>query len=241
MGSRRRKKRSGSREPTRRRAPSGGIRLTTPEGDALVFTSAQYQHAAMDEILQILREAGDFGLGEDEHAPEAQPDGSFQIPWYETRPLAPGVRAPIGRRVLAILNLTPTTLDVEAMSQRRLDDCHRRLEQLVGERIRRVRSKAKSVDRVLRERKPDAAPPEPAMLPPELVAQLEEQMLRQWIDDSIPALGGLTPREAAKTPEGRRQVLELIDYIGRMQKLQPRRLGAFSPDYRKVTKILGLE
>jgi hypothetical protein len=38
--------------------------------------------------------------------------------------------------------------------------------------------------------------PNPLILPPDTLAEMEEQMLRQWLDESIPALGGLTPREA---------------------------------------------
>ena len=79
------------------------------------------------------------------------------------------------------------------------------------------------------------------MLPPGLLAEIEEKMLRQWIDDSIPALGGQTPRQAVKTPEGRRQVLDLIEYIGETQGRGPRPPGMFSPDYRKAKKMLGLE
>ena len=79
------------------------------------------------------------------------------------------------------------------------------------------------------------------MPPPEVIAEIEERMLRQWIDDSIPALGGLTPREAVKTPEGRQRVLELIEEAGRMQKMVKKTPGAFAPDYRKVKKMLGLE
>ena len=66
-------------------------------------------------------------------------------------------------------------------------------------------------------------------------------MLRQWIDDAIPALGGLTPREAVKTPEGRQRVLELIEYITRDQARMRHAPGLFSPDYRKTRKMLGLE
>jgi hypothetical protein len=241
MSHKRRRKRDQSRKSTQSRRPAGGIHLTTPEGDALIFTSARYQHAAMDEILQILRGAGDFGLDEDENTLEPEPDGSLHLPWYETRPDAPSLFAPIGRRILANLILTPTALEVEAMSQRRLDDCHHRLVQLLGERIQRVHTQAKSADQALRERKPRDTPQEPVIPPPEVIAELEEQMLRQWIDDSIPALGGLTPREAVKTPEGRRQVLELIDEAPRMQKMMPKRPGVFAPDYRKVKKMLGLE
>ena len=127
------------------------------------------------------------------------------------------------------------------MSQQRLDDCCRRLEQLLGDRIRLVGTEAKSVDQALRERKPRAEPEEPFVPPPEVIAELEEKMLRQWIDESIPALGGLPPREAVKTPEGRRRVLELIDHAERMQERIKKTPGSFAPDYRKVKKMLGLE
>ncbi|MFQ5858534.1 MAG: antitoxin Xre/MbcA/ParS toxin-binding domain-containing protein [Anaerolineae bacterium] len=212
--------------------------MVTPEGDALVFTSAHYEHTALEEIRQILTQAGDFGI-EDDLEPE--PDGSSNFPWFETRPGAPSTFEPIGRRVLANLTLTPTTLEVEAMSQRRLNDCHQRLEHLLGDRIHLVETKTKSMDQALREREPLAEPEEPPVLPPEVLAEMEEKMLRQWIDESIPALGGLTPREAVKTPEGRWRVLELIEDAERMQKRIKKTPGVFAPDYRKVKKMLGLE
>ena len=240
-----RRRRTHSQQPVARpRVRSGGIRLTTPEGDKLVLTSAHYRHAAMEDILSVLQQADDFGL-EDDLEPESDSEvravGPFQFPWYETRPGAPKPFAPIGRRVLANLTLTPTALEVDAVSQRRLDDCRQRLEQLLGDRIRLIRTKAKDADEALRERKPRARPEEPFVPPPEFIAEIEDKMLRQWIDDSIPALGGLTPREAAKTPEGRRQVLALIDRAVQMQAMMPKTPGTFAPDYRKVIKMLGLE
>ena len=147
---------------------------------------------------------------------------------------------PVGRRVLAMLTLTPATLEVETMSEKRLENCHRRLEELVGDRIHLVDIRSKSVDQVLQE-EPPADAPEPLILPPEAIAEIEDQMLRQWIDDSIPALGGLTPREAVKTPEDRQRLLELFDYIERMQQGRPKAPGVFSPDYSKAKKMLGLE
>jgi len=91
------------------------------------------------------------------------------------------------------------------------------------------------------EREQGWQPEEPFIPPPELVAEIEEKMLRQWIDESIPALDGLTPREAVKTPKGRKQVLELIEYSVQMQKRMAQMPGMFAPDYRKVKKMLGLE
>jgi hypothetical protein len=235
---RRRRARLLRRPAARPRVPAGGIHLTTPEGDEIIFTSAHYRHAAMEEIRSILQQADDFGLNDDL---EPETDGSFCFPWFETRPGASKPFAPIGRRVLANLTLTLATLEVEAPSHRRLDDCRQRLEQLLGDRVHLVETKVKDVDKALRERKSKAESEEPFVPPPELIAELEDKMLRQWVDDSIPALGGLTPREAVKTPEGRQQVLELIEQAGQMQKRMTETPRMFAPDYRKVKKMLGLE
>lgn len=50
-------------------------------------------------------------------------------------------------------------------------------------------------------------------LPPEVMEQLREQLMQKqlsWLDQSIPALNGLTPRQAAKTAEGRAHVAALV-------------------------------
>lgn len=236
MGKKRRSRRR-SRRPAQPRARAGGVHLTTPEGDEIVFTSAHYRHAGLEDVRSALQEADDFGLDE-ELKPES--DGSYHFPWFETRSEASQSFAPIGHRVLAHLILAPRTLDVEAISQQRLDDCRQRLEQLLGDHIHLVETKAKRAEQALRE-EPSAEPEEPFIPPPELIAEMEEKMLRQWIDESIPALGGLTPREAVKTPEGRQKVLELIEYSVQLQKKIPQSPGFFAPDYRKVKKMLGLE
>jgi len=200
MAKKRRKKRMPRHRPDGSRRPTGAPSLATPEGDALVFVSARYQHDAPVEIRQILARADGFDLDDET---EAEPDGSLQFAWFETRAGAPGLFAPIGRRILAHLTLTATTLEVEVMSQPRLNDCCQRLEQLLGERIRLTKRASKSVGQMLRESEPGPEPEAPFIPPPEVIAQLEEQMLRRWIDESIPALGGLTPRQAVKTVEGR--------------------------------------
>jgi hypothetical protein len=235
---------------TTRRAPgpsSGfgpGISLVTPEGDPIAFVKARYQHAAFEEIRQILGQTDDFDFHDDE-----EPGGKSKIPdrgltgvWLEVSTGVKSLFAPVaGKRILANLTLTPTFLEVDAMSQKRLDNSRKRLEQLLGERIRLAGTRRESVAQALSRPAPRTEPEPPATPPPEVIAQIEEQMLRQWIDDSIPALGGLTPRQAVKTPEGRKAVLQLIDEAGRMQRAMKKAPGTFAPDYRKVKKMLGLE
>ncbi|MEA3339749.1 MAG: hypothetical protein U9R15_07270, partial [Chloroflexota bacterium] len=154
----------------------------------------------MEDILQILQQTDEFQADDEDGEPE--PDGSFHFARFETRP---GARSTIiGQRVLAHLIVTATTLKVDTMSRQRLDDCCQLLEKLLGDRIRLVDIEEEGLDDALGESKPRSKPEEPFIPPPELIAELEEKMLRQWIDDSIPALGGMTPREAVKTPQGRK-------------------------------------
>jgi hypothetical protein len=101
-------------------------------------------------------------------------------------------------------------------------------------------TKTKTPEQALRE-PPPPAEQEPFVPPPEMIAELEDRMIRQWLDESIPALGGLTPREAVKTPEGRQLLLDLFDYLARDQERKEMPPGMFSPDYAKAKEILGLE
>ena len=74
-----------------------------------------------------------------------------------------------------------------------------------------------------------------------MIDEINERMIRQWLDESVPALGGLTPREAAKTAEGRRRLEALFDYFEQDWARRPPLPGMFSPDYRKARGMLGLE
>jgi hypothetical protein len=118
--------------------------------------------------------------------------------------------------------------------------CCRRLEELLGERIELIETTTKSVDQALAEPPPEDAS-EPLNLPPEAVAEMEERMLHRWLNDSIPALDGMTPWEASRTPEGRQMLADLFEYIEQRFPRDRRAPGTISPDYRKAKKLLGLE
>lgn len=56
-----------------------------------------------------------------------------------------------------------------------------------------------------------AAPTEP--MPPEMLAvvkRMQAEHYRTWVDEAIPALGGLTPRAAAKRKGAPREALRLL-------------------------------
>lgn len=211
-----------------------GPQIVTPEGDPLVEASEVYDHNAQDEIRRRLEAAIDFAR---DRQAEAGPDDALHFIWRDTtsgqsRPL-------LGERILALIILTPVTLEVTTLSRQRQAACRRRLSQLLGRRIQLLSSRVKSLEEMLSEPRPPVDLPAP-VVPPELVAQMEEQMLRSWLDESIPALGGLSPREAVQTAEGRQAVLDLIAYITRLQDREQMPPSVISPDYRKAKKLLGL-
>jgi hypothetical protein len=96
---------------------------------------------------------------------------------------------------------------------------------------------ARNAARLLRERpsagnEPGGGLIAPEDLTPEIQEALGEHMRRyeeQWIDMAIPALHGLTPREAAEDPTRREDLVRLLASFGdddSPMTMSPRRLRA---------------
>ena len=82
------------------------------------------------------------------------------------------------------------------------------------------------------------APAEPPELPADAIAQIRRQIEDRWLADSIPALGGLTPREAAASPQARGDLVALLDDV----EWTDRRAGnELSMDVGRLRRELGLE
>ena len=125
--------------------------------------------------------------------------------WHQERP------GDAGSLVLATLTLDGSTLTVETMSEYRFDDIVADLMELLPDAV--VVSETIEPFAVAAAR----APSEPAARDPlgsdqkteltEWLSQREEQ----WCSESVPALGGLTPREAAGDPTQRERIIRLVD------------------------------
>lgn len=69
----------------------------------------------------------------------------------------------------------------------------------------------------------------------ELFEQIRDRIERRWCDETIPALGGLTPREAAADPGGRTS-----SGCSTASKRPATRAGSVSMRPRRVRNLLGL-
>lgn len=101
-------------------------------------------------------------------------------------------------------------------SRRRATRLRREIAKRLAGRVRLDKTEILSVESMLEEARQSAsagdAPSEPE-LPPEAAAmlqQLQDEHWVSWLDQDIPALGGLTPREAARSAAGRERLQALL-------------------------------
>lgn len=84
---------------------------------------------------------------------------------------------------------------------------------------------------------PTVEPPRPAPAIPPAVAQLRSLRERRWCDEQIPALGDLTPRQAAADPARRDELLTLINSFPEIDPTT----GAFGLRPARLRELLGLD
>jgi hypothetical protein len=75
------------------------------------------------------------------------------------------------------------------------------------------------------------------VVPPDVLAAMNEWMAareREWLDEPIPALGGMTPRAAASDPKRRR---ELVALLREWDQVESRR----GMNTARIRELLGLD
>lgn len=183
-------------------------RLQNTDGEDLVLTVDRFDAAAgkADEVVARLLDLPDARRDEEDE----EEDGAVTISFVRdgnAKGLFPTTL--IGRAILE-----RRLLRLETNSMQRAD----RLRGLVGERLGalvsfRIREHADPAahlgDGAARGARPASSEP----MPPEVlevVKRMQAEHYQRWLDEEIPALGGLTPREAANRKGAPRRSLELL-------------------------------
>ncbi len=166
---------------------------------------------------------------------------------------AAGIRRKLGRRygagqddswtwsedshIHGTLRLEGKELLVDAMSEPRFADLLDAVASM-DPKAKLLHQKRTPADRALAEQR--ELPARAATIPendPVIAAALDEHIRkyeREWIDDSIPALEGITPRQAAADPTRRDDLIRLLESFP-----QQERPGAMS--VRRLREMLGLQ
>lgn len=106
----------------------------------------------------------------------------------------------------------PQVVMVEVNSANRATKIKRLVEERLGDLLSFVGEQSEDLTSVMAQ--PQAGQIDPSNMPPELREALNQHMRgiqERWLTQSIQALGGLTPRQATETPEGRVLLEALLD------------------------------
>jgi len=174
-------------------------RLSNREGESFVFTTLKLSPRSSWEELEATL---DDAFAADDDNPGV---------WHDFLPLDEDQRI-----IRAFVRREGDHLEVEVNSIERLQrvlDVLSPVAEVVSQESHPVASAAD-----LRRMVPDSndSPGPPPELPAEALEEIQERMERQWLEEEVPALGGLTPREAAADPTRREDLVTLLRSFDRM-------------------------
>ncbi|MGO9604628.1 MAG: hypothetical protein ACLQAT_14785 [Candidatus Binataceae bacterium] len=152
-----------------------------------------------------------------------------------------------GNLILGTLELRHQSLMVEVNSEARADRCRAHLGELFGELIGIPLTETQTVESAMeesRERAPSGKVEEPD-IPREDVERIYHQVsdrhYRKVIEEPVPMIGNVSPREAARTPEGREKVVEWLKLLENNEAKRARDSAIPAYDATWIWRELGLQ
>jgi hypothetical protein len=238
--------------------------LQNTDGDPLNFHTIYYEIDSPDLVFGRLKVLAEIS-SETELRETADQDESgrlirAEIPWSRK---GQNKTAAIDNTLLGQLVIDEHRLKVEVNSAQRAEIIRAEIETRLGKHVRYVTTKIQSPESMLetaRERGDDMTTPDPdqekLMQMPEVREQMDKMLSahwKNWIDEKVPALGHMTPRQAVRDPDGRESVEALrVDAARSMEKNEHmrdagktviaearRRLGLVKPASAKAAKAAG--
>ncbi len=196
--------------------------LTNFDGEQVVFTKVRFPVAqeSRAEVTRLLDEAPELAREPEKlcwswhrqdgkEAPPKAESGLSLTSWDDT-----------GALLLGHLELRGKWLVLEVNSLARADHGKQMLQQLLGKLVGASVSETQSVESALEEHRGrkrssarEAAPPLPADEAARVMREFLDRHYRHVIDEPLPAIGDISPREAVGTPEGRAKVIGWLKYL----------------------------
>lgn len=225
--------------------------LVNTDGDPLAPTRLVYDlECDCEYAFEKLRTLAK-GHKKSELLDNAEPDADGRLmqvsfPWIDSRkPGSPGM----GPLILGYVSIETGRLEVEVNSAERADRIRPRISRRLGAKAIFSHAVIESIEEMWSERtgshRSEASGEEglaPDQDTPEIRAAIAEMMKRRWaawFDQSIPALEGLTPRQAAKSQEGRELLEALLADYDRLNQRMPG--SPTGPNTSELRRELGIE
>lgn len=226
--------------------------LQNTDGDPLLFHKLYYD---IDDAETAFQKLGELSIMETpaELLEAASLDKQGQIVKVEIPWTRPGYKksSALDNTILGHLTIDGTKLLVEVNSEARAKTIQKEIKKRLGRSARYKTTEIQSPEAMMKD-KPSGEAERPGegmshdelIQIPEVREHVENVLMahwEDWVDHEIPALGGKTPREAVKTPDGRESVEALLlDAQGR--KTDDEVMNAVTPKaIARVRHRLGLD
>lgn len=183
--------------------------ITNTDGDPLALTTDYFDILTADRAALIARVATLQGAEEQ----ETRENGEISI--VITKP-GNAKNQVWANTVIGTVVIVGARMRAESNSVRRADRLRRALELHLGVLVRhRLRDESGAMELFAQARRPAASrkigrTPEKSPDLKELEREIKERYMVAWLDEAIPALRGLTPREASKASARTRRELDLL-------------------------------
>ena len=199
--------------------------LLTEEKHRIISSRARFTVSDYERARKLL--SGEYDFADEEEIPS----GGVSFSWLKRGPSKDWEMGPEGDEkgivatssivhpsgqltftVLGTVNLHPDRLTLECMSRERLERGKTRLLDLLRGAIRHRIDEFEDIHVAMErsEGKGEEAKPLKSEEDRAMLASVMRKYMFAWLDKTLPALGGKTPREAVKTKTGREKVLDLV-------------------------------
>jgi hypothetical protein len=211
-------------------------KLTNTDGETLELTTLTYAlNCSTQEAFDVLRNLEPPNTGDDGDDVERGDDGTLRratVRWLKD-----------DGTLLAAVTIEDGALRVEVNSAERAARIQDEIASRLGDRAALTGSTALSTADLMTKALDAGAPPPPDAFedrPPELAAIEAELMAKHWeawVDEPVPALGGKTPRQAARSALGRERLEALFADFGWRSESQPPHMRIDVAGLRKKLKM----
>ena len=234
-----------------RDAMSAPPKLLNTDGEPFLSHKIHFKIASAQEAFDALAPLA-WGWEKEDLLEEAEhnPDGSLQNIEFSWAKKGNKMHKSWDNTILGHIKIQDKSLVVEVNSVNRAQRIKDEIEQRLGAHATHTGTTTETPEQMLKqakqrgalrggEKKPEV---EDLLRDPEVRRKIEAEMQKQfegWVQTKIPALGGRTPMQAVRDPDGKEMVIALLD--GWERKTQgPEREGLIRPDVNAMRRLLNL-
>lgn len=122
-----------------------------------------------------------------------------------------------GGTVRGTLELTGKTLLMSVNSAARAASGEALVTKAAGDLLKRPLTTIQTVEQMMSEKRPEKAEQRADEIPPEIARQITHDHMdkhyRETLDETLPTLGGKSPRQAVRSPRGRKKVIDWLKLL----------------------------